>query len=385
MGIAWERTSRMINWNRKFRSEYDAARDALASAAAFEPGWQAVVAQLLLLMGRDGFDTARKDALDELRRRATHGADGTRVDEADGLLRAIAPANGGDVGAFPEDARLRAAALKLLRHVHLEGQAGSRGVWIVALPTEFDNWPSCQFADEAGNLAGVRQLLAGGSEHFDAEQRRYLGAATLQGLAWCQRAAIVLADARRPRASASRVDARADTRAHARALVRRWFAEAGASEAAIDRLVATLTNGFKDIVATLNRGRFIITDWVPFRASRGADEVEFLRTEAFAFRSRSEGMDVVYVESAFFSDFAGNVLRGQANWTRILVHELSHLVCGTQDVNDGHPRYAWSGIGPHAGYPSTATIRNADNWAFFAADCAGALMAGQRATALRQA
>ena len=93
-------------------------------------------------------------------------------------------------------------------------------------------------------------------------------------------------------------------------------------------------------------------------------------------------MDVVYVESAFFDDLAGNVLRGQANWTRILVHELSHLVCGTHDVNDGHVRYAWSGIGPHAGYPGTATIRNADNWAFFAADCAGALTVGQRETAL---
>ena len=36
----------MVDWNRKFRSEYDAAREALASAAAFEPGWQPVVAQL---------------------------------------------------------------------------------------------------------------------------------------------------------------------------------------------------------------------------------------------------------------------------------------------------------------------------------------------------
>jgi hypothetical protein len=66
------------------------------------------------------------------------------------------------------------------------------------------------------------------------------------------------------------------------------------------------------------------------------------------------------------------------------VHELSHLVCGTHDVNDGQSRYAWSGIGPHAGYPSAETIRNADNWAFFAADCAGALTAGQRETALRR-
>ncbi len=365
----------MVDWNRKFRSEYDAARRVLASAAAFEPGWQPTIAQLALLMGRDGFDVARADVLDDLRRRATQGTDTTRVDEADGLLRASATA--GEGGLVAEDARARAAALKLLRHVHLEVRAGSRGVWVVALPVAFTDWPSAQFADEAATLAGARQLLAESREHFDAAQRRWLGTAALQGLGWCQRAAMVLADARRARGSA-----RAE-REHARALVRCWFAEAGASEAVLDTLVATLVRGFKDIVAALNRGRFVITDWVPLRGARG-QEAEFLRTEAFAFRARSEGMDVVYVEGAFFDDLAGNVLRGQANWTRILVHELSHLVCGTHDVNDGQARYAWAGIGPHSGYPSTATIRNADNWAFFAADCAGALTPGQRETALRK-
>ena len=365
----------MVDWNRKFRSEYDVAREVLASAEAFEADWQPVVAQLARLMGRDGFDVGRADALDELRRRATHGGGVERLDEADGLLRAVG--QGGDGGLVADDARGRAAALKLLRHVYLEGRAGSRNVWVVALPSEFTDWPSSQFAD-AANVAGARQLLSGRNEHFEVRERRWLGAATQQGLAWCQRATMVLAHARRARGGASA------ERAGARALVRRWFVEPEASEATVDRLLATLSRGFKDIVASLNRGRFVITDWVPLRAASSGLEAEFLRTEAFAFRSRSEGMDVVYVEGAFFDDVAGNVLRGQANWTRILVHELSHLVCGTHDVNDGQSRYAWSGIGPHAGYPSGATVRNADNWAFFAADCAGALTAGQRATALRR-
>ena len=365
----------MVDWNRKFRSEYDAARDVLASPEAFDSDWQPVVAQLARLMGLDGFDVGRADALDELRRRATHGT-AERVDEAEGLLRALGPSTDG--GLVADDARRRAAALKLLRHVYLEARAGSRGVWIVALPSAFTDWPSSQFAGEAANLAGVRQLLAGHAEHFDARARRCLAAATQQGLAWCQRAAMVLADARRARGAAFA------ERAGARALVRRWFAEPEAGEATVDKLVATLARSFKDIVAALNRGRFVITDWVPLRAASTGLEAEFLRTEAFAFRARSEGMDVVYVEGAFFDDVAGNVLRGQANWTRILVHELSHLVCGTHDVNDGQSRYAWAGIGPHAGYPSAETIRNADNWAFFAADCAGVLTAGQRAMALRR-
>jgi hypothetical protein len=366
----------MVDWNRKFRSEYDAAREVLASPEAFEPDWQPVVAQLARLMGLDGFDVGRADALDELRRRATHGGGVERVDEAEGLLRAVR--SGADGGLIADAARGRAAALKLLRHVYLEAHAGGRGVWVVALPSEFTDWPSSQFSDEATTPAGARQLLAGRGEHFDARERRWLGAAAQQGLAWCQRAGMVLADARRARANAPA------ERERARALVRRWFAEPEAAEGAVDKLVATLARGFKDIVAALNRGRFIITDWVPLRAASTGLEAEFLRTEAFAFRARSEGMDVVYVEGAFFDDVAGNVLRGQANWTRILVHELSHLVCGTHDVNDGQSRYAWAGIGPHSGYPSAETIRNADNWAFFAADCAGALTAGQRTTALRK-
>jgi hypothetical protein len=370
--------ARMVDWNRKFRSEYDAARAVLALPATFEPDWQALVAQLALLMGQDGFDVAREDALGELRRRVTHGAEATRVDEADGVLGAVAPPAKAEGAPLDADAKRRAACLKLLRHVHLLNRCGNRGVWIVSLPEAFTNWPSHQFAGEAGNAARVRQLLASQQEHFDAEQQGYLGAATLQALAWCQKTAIVLANAQR-----SALTDRNGVRAEARAVVQRWFVEDGAGEAALDAAVGTLSRGFKDIVATLNRGHFVITDWVPFRAATNGDESAFLRSEAFAFRARGEGLDVVYVESAFFAEIGGNVLRGQANWTRIIVHELSHLVCGTHDVDNGQSRYAWCGIGPHAGYPHGETLRNADNWAFFAADCAGVLAPGQRDTALR--
>ena len=51
---------------------------------------------------------------------------------------------------------------------------------------------------------------------------------------------------------------------------------------------------------------------------------------------------------------------GQKNWIRVLVHELTHLVCGTDDVNIGQARYAHYGIGPHAGFPGSAATRNAE-------------------------
>ncbi|MGN6525706.1 MAG: M35 family metallo-endopeptidase [Burkholderiaceae bacterium] len=362
----------MVDWNRKFRSEYDAARAVLMAGDGFDPAWRPLVEQLAALMAWDGFDVAREDALAQLRRRLLdEGQAGRQADEF-ALLEAAGTAADGPSLSADESRRL--AALKLLRHVYLQSRAGNRRVWIVSLPTEFTNWPSRQFVDEAGSAARVQRLAASRREHFNEEQRRLLGAATQQGLAWCQRAGMVLAN----------TSQRGRGGAEARALVRRWFAEDGVPDAVLEALAGTLARGFKEIVATLNRGHFVVTDWVPFRAATSADESEFLRTEAFAFRARSEGLDVVYVEGAFFDDLGGNVLRGLANWTRILVHELSHLVCGTHDVNNGQARYAWCGIGPHAGNPHVDTIRNADNWAFFAADCAGALAPGQRETALRR-
>lgn len=161
------------------------------------------------------------------------------------------------------------------------------------------------------------------------------------------------------------------------------FAHPGASTGDINVWITTLLQGYKDIIAMLNRGQFVLTDWVPLRNASTQQELDFLNSEAFTFRSQGEGMDVVYVESSFFVDHPGNVLAGQKNWTRILIHELSHLVAGTRDIVNGRTRYAWYGIGPHAGYPGGQCVQNADNWAFFAVDCGGTMTDSERSTALR--
>lgn len=166
-------------------------------------------------------------------------------------------------------------------------------------------------------------------------------------------------------------------------LVRRWFAQPGLSTNELKTHIATLQRGFRSIIDMLGRGRFVLTDWVPLRGASTVEEIDFLNSEAFTFPSNAEGMDVVYIERSFFVDHPGNVLKGQRNWIRILVHELSHLVCGTQDVVLGGVRYAWYGIGPHAGFPGSAAVCNADSWAFFCADAAGALTEGERTTALK--
>jgi hypothetical protein len=166
-------------------------------------------------------------------------------------------------------------------------------------------------------------------------------------------------------------------------LVKRWFADPATSIDDLKGYIATLSKGFKDIIAMLNRGHFVLTDWVPLRTATTAGDIKFLYSEAFTFRNNGEGLDVVYIEKSFFTDDPGGVVHGQKNWTRVVVHELTHLVCGTEDVNIGKARYAWYGIGPHAGFPGSAAIRNADSWAFFCADCAGILTEGERNKALK--
>lgn len=367
----------MVDWSKKFVTEYAAARAAVAKSGNFERSWQPLVVRLEKLMGADGFDAAQEPALDELRSNVTKGPSQTRHSEDKGILTAAGGWVDGDVGAVAPETKKRAASLKFLRHVYLQNKAGNRRVWVFSLPVEFTDWPSKFLEANAPTVGVVKRLLASKDEHFNDQQRRYLGNSTQQAMAWCQKVGILLANA-----AAGGSSAQAE-RTKARDMVRRWFAETGLSDATLDTHIATLSQGFKDIIAMLNKGHFVVTDWVPFRGTTDADEAGFLASEAFTFRNRHEGMDVVYIESSFFTDDPGGVVHGQANWTRIIVHELSHLVCGTTDVKNGQDRYAWYGIGPHAGYPISDCIRNADNWAFFAADCGGALTDAERNKALK--
>lgn len=366
----------MVDWNKKFITEYRAARSVIGKSTSFERSWQPLVVKLGKLMGTEGFEASEETALGELRSSLTKGPSQTRVAEEKGILQAAVGWSDSDVGLIDQETRSRAASLKFLRHVYLQNKAGNRRVWVFSLPTNFTDWPSAYLATHAPTVGHAKRCLAGQNEHFTDQERRYLGNSTQQALAWCQKAGIVLTGAASSSGSAAK-------HADSRAIVKRWFAEPGLVDAALDNHIATLASGFKKITGILNKGRFVVTDWVPFRGTTDADEADFLASEAFTFRNGAEGMDVVYIESNFFTDDPGGVVHGQANWTRIIVHELSHLVCGTLDVKNGQDRYAWYGIGPHVGYPASDCVRNADNWAFFAADCGNALSDAERSHALK--
>lgn len=369
----------MPDWSKKFKAEYDYARGWLRNADNFEEGWRPLVRRLNKLMAADGFDAGQAESLDALRKQVRKGdrklLGHARVTEDRGILGAVGAWSDNGTGPVENRAKMRAAALKLLRHVYLVNKSGNRRAWVISIPDAFRDWPSDDLNARAGTRQTARTLLASDDERFSAEQRKHLAASTREALAWCHKTGMVLAHA-------SKGDGSRKTLA-ALEVVKRWFADPGVGARELDRYIATLSQGFKDIVGTLNRGSMILTDWVPIRNGTTQDEINFLNAEAFTFRSRAEGLDVVYIERAFFVDHPGNVLKGQKNWTRILIHELTHLVCGTIDVVNGRSRYAWYGIGPHAGYPGSQAVQNADNWAFFSADCGGALTDNERNAALK--
>ncbi|HZM97084.1 MAG TPA: M35 family metallo-endopeptidase [Vicinamibacterales bacterium] len=369
----------MPDWNQKFKAEYDYAREWLAKTDAFAEGWRPLVRQLHSLMAADGFDADNAPSLAELRAKVTKGAGRNgreRVDEDQGILSAVGAWSANDACAVEAKAKMRAAALKFLRHVYLLKITGGKRLWVFSLPTEFKGWPSDDLNARANTQAATRVLLRSHWEVFSNTQKKYLANSTQQSLAWCHRAGIVLALAAKNDNKSSKSKAALD-------IVKRWFADPGTTESDLQGYVAKLAKGFKDIAATLNKGTFVLTDWVPLRSASTDAEVQWLNAEAFTFRSKAEGLDVVYIEKSFFVDHPGNVLKGQKNWTRIVVHELTHLVSGTEDIVNGKSRYAWYGIGPHAGFPGSQAIRNADSWAFFCADCAGTLTDGERTTALK--
>ena len=61
---------------------------------------------------------------------------------------------------------------------------------------------------------------------------------------------------------------------------------------------------------------------------------------------------------------------GQTNWARIVVHELTHREVKTKDH-----AYEHQGINPRK-LGADKALENAGSWAWFCADCAGALTDG---------
>ena len=334
----------------QFSAAYEKVRSGLASTSySSDKDWQAVVKRARKLAGVSGFDDGESDLGDNLRKVLKKAA-AQGTDEATTLFTAAGTkvSGAGAVNMIDKDLAEKLGALKMIRHLYFLKRWGGHKEWVVALPDTFTKWP-----DDAlrGGVPDATSKLNDTSDHFTVEQRKHLKDASQEGLKWVQRSMIVAADTKKAKNFEK---------------VARWFADANSTDKDVAAMGATLNAGFKKIAGRMKSGSVIYTDSV---SERGTTENE--GTEAFVW---GDALDVVYIENEFFG--SQNTLTGLTNWARIIVHELTHREVKTVDVAYEHQGMAPKKIG------AAKALTNADSWAWFAADCAGAVTEPQINNAL---
>ncbi|MDL2353753.1 MAG: M35 family metallo-endopeptidase [Pseudomonadota bacterium] len=343
--------------------------DAVQTPDKYASPWKTIAESLSKLVRNDGFNYLQGTIPDDIRRKL----DG--VQSPAKAIRAAAKAEGGLISKPSNNARGRALLLKTLAHLYFFEVGGERKLWILSTPSALAAHP-IQYA--AASDAVVDQVLNATTEIYTDEQKKRIDGAVMMALRWVERAMVVAGDPDRP--------------AH-KALLRRWFIPATHADidAAIAAFAPTLRRGLLKIAIGLKVGDLIILDDPAQRGSGSSWE----GSEAYTFRNND--IHAVWVEPGFWGN--GNTLTGATNWARIVVHELTHNYCQTDDHS-----YSWQGLLPResdvfsrvnnarvALQPGFAAVRtltmaqcqnNADTWAFFCADAAGALSDGDRTAAL---
>jgi hypothetical protein len=345
-----------------FSDAYTETRNALAlTTYSSDRGWPAIIRDLRELMQQDGFVRSKRSSLEGLRKLIK--SDSKNGSECDALIDAVGGSNNNITMVDGIVAR-KLGALKLLRHTYSLASWGSHKLWIVSTPASMCEWPADAYVGK--QVLSVKNSLNDLKEQFSDDAKKNLSKATQEGGAWCQKAMIVAGSC------LSGKGKNIDT-------IKRWFADEdnqGTAELAL--IASTLNEGFKKLACAITKGQVILTD-VP--SIRGDIKSDIWLSEAAAApgSATSDGIRVVYIESAFFAD--QNVLSGKKNWTRILVHEMTHVELNTADHRYAHNRL---GMKPERNHFSTAKcLTNAESWAYFAADCAGALDAGIRSRVLK--
>lgn len=307
---------------------------------------QASSGLLKKLLGADGPELASAAALNMLRAVAKKTGESKFVLQGAGLDPAAT------AGVPPEDGVKAAALIKFMRHLYLAGVRGSQQVWVFSTPKAYAQYPHDQVRAEASSYVKLKTCLDDVVEVFDDETKQRLAEATQMGLSWCMAAQATLSSAK--------------TDPSAMVKVKRWFDDGSSSASDLETTISNVLAGFKKMTSTMNGCSFVITDMPKDRHNPSKD-----LTEAYVFNLK-EAPKTVYVEKAFFENYDVSVLHDvKKNWARIIVHEVSHIDANTVDHS-----YAWAGIGVGTSLSPAKAAVNADSWAFFAADCAGALTSG---------
>ena len=342
---------------------------AVQTPDKYASDWKAIAESLAKLVRDDGFHYLQGALPGKIRDKVAGAKSLAKA------FRAAAKAEGGLVSNPSDNARSRALLLKTLAHLYFYETGGERKLWILSTPSVLPAHP-IEYARETD--AQVDLVLDADVEIYSDEQKRRIEGAVGTALRWIERAMIVAGDPTRP---------------EHKALLKRWFVPATHADVdgAIAAFAPTLRRGLLKIAIGLKVGDLIILDDPAQRGSGSSWEA----SEAYTFRRND--IRAVWVEPGFWAN--GNTLTGATNWARIIVHELSHNYCQTDDHG-----YSWQGLLPResdvfrrvnnarvAAQPGFAAVRtltmdqcrtNADSWAFFCADAAGALSDRDRIAAL---
>lgn len=313
-----------------FFSDEFAQTSAALKAGTVNPDWSHLINELKRVFATDGPSTNGASALETLRKRVKQGEKrgllgfGKKLDsEADGILSATGDfdyKNPTETTSITNQTRAKAAALKLLRHLYLMRRRGGHKVWICSLPASFSHWPSKKL--ENSQIITLQAQLNDVTQRFSDSDKNHLANACQEANKWVHKTLILLANALASKGSAN-------SRNQARTVAKRWFDDGSLSDMQMNALLAELQAGFKKIAAKLGSGHLVLTDHPEYRGQ------SLENSEAFVWPlAGRERLEVVYIEAAFFSN--NNLLKDLKNWTRILVHELTHLDLGSADN-----AYAW--------------------------------------------
>jgi hypothetical protein len=332
-----------------FTSVYKATSDSIkAKDHAKGDPWNLVMPRLATLCG-ENLETAHAAILEDFRKIAAE-----KIPKAGSRGKFIASAAAVADGTAPTAAQAGLiAGLEVLINTHHHATKGASSCWIVSIPVNYTTWPHKALAGMThANL--ISALNAATVDKFSVRNRQDIAQAAQTGLAWTLKALVELDDLK--------------DGSTAMTALQRWFGNTATTTADLTNFAATLKAGLRKIAAKLNGGTCIVTDFVPIRTSTDPTDVSARGSNAFVVSA--EKQDVIYIEAGFFTHSASSVFQNDArHWARIMVHEMSHRECATVDK-----RYGWAGIAPASGKISPAdAMVNADNWAIFVANAAGAM------------
>lgn len=313
--------------------------------------WKPVIDDVRMMVVAEGFNVDKYKACEAIRSKVAAAAN-RDVRPAATMLTAAGvtslPSQGSK--SIPAGVIKRVAALEVVRHLWLLKKAGSHKVWVLSLPTKYRDWPEADLAGK--DYDGIGSRLGDTTSRFGSDDRGHLSEATQEGLKWVHKAMLVAASPRKPENLL---------------ILRRWFADANSTDEQLVAAAQLLNDGLKKIAVRI-RSTFLLFMDMPI--NRG--DASKANVNAFVFGS--EKIDVIYVEAAFFSD--RDMFKSLKNWTRIVVHELSHREVKTKDHRYRHHS---AGLKPDAGdakFTAVQALDNADSWAMFCMDCAGEMASG---------